>query len=138
MTEIDPGTRMMGAVPPERGGLGTPPPKPEPDPHAERAAREGISRDEAKRRNMIDAYNANQPQHPMPVYQQPMMPYPPSFGPNYSAGPQANSSVVNQIRIGGAYRPFNHGFHLMLTVLTCGLWAPVWVIAWALHPKGQH
>jgi predicted RNA-binding Zn-ribbon protein involved in translation (DUF1610 family) len=28
---------------------------------------------------------------------------------------------------------FNHGIHLLLTVLTCGLWLPVWILAWLIH-----
>lgn len=27
----------------------------------------------------------------------------------------------------------NHTFHLLATVFTCGLWAPVWLIVWALN-----
>jgi hypothetical protein len=141
MTEIDPGTRMMGAVPKMttvRGGLGTPPPAPEPpDPHALRAARDGITRDEAKRRNMIDAYNAA---NPLPRWTPPpVAPYVPLYAPpNWAAGPQANASVVNQIQFGGMYRPrCNHVLHATLTVLTCGMWAPVWAVAWAVSRQGH-
>lgn len=28
--------------------------------------------------------------------------------------------------------PFNHGLHLVLTILTCGAWLPVWIILWAV------
>lgn len=28
-----------------------------------------------------------------------------------------------------------HGLHLLLTVLTLGAWAPVWLIVWAVTPK---
>lgn len=59
----------------------------------------------------------------------------PSYSPFAPRGPQANAAVINNIRIGGA-RPFNHTLHLMLTIGTCGLWAPVWLVAWMLHPKG--
>lgn len=27
----------------------------------------------------------------------------------------------------------NHTFHLLLTVFTCGLWLPVWLIVWAVN-----
>lgn len=82
---------------------------------------------------------------PQPYYGSPNYPPPGGYGQqpyapaNYSPfapqGPQANAAVVNNIRIGGA-RPFNHTWHLVLTLLTCGMWAPVWLIAYMLHPKG--
>lgn len=28
-----------------------------------------------------------------------------------------------------------HGLHLLLTILTLGAWAPVWLIVWAVTPK---
>lgn len=28
---------------------------------------------------------------------------------------------------------FNHTWHLVLTLLTCGLWAIVWPLAWLAH-----
>ena len=30
-------------------------------------------------------------------------------------------------------RPFNHGIHLLLTILTCGLWWPIWILLAILH-----
>ena len=67
--------------------------------------------------------------YPEPIYGQP--PYaPPNYSPFAPQGPQANAAVVNNIRIGAGVRPFNHSFHLILTVLTCGLWAPVWAVMW--------
>lgn len=58
-------------------------------------------------------------------------PVPPAnhWGPSY--GPQATASVTNNIRIGGGYRRrCNHVLHASLTLLTCGMWAPVWLVAW--------
>lgn len=52
------------------------------------------------------------------------------WGPAHYNGPAANASVVNQIRIGGHVRRCNHVLHATLTLLTCGLWAPVWLVAW--------
>lgn len=89
------------------------------DPHMARAVREGISREEAKRRNMIDAYSPYRPQHPMPIYNAP------------SAA--ASSSAAVTVIGGGYHRPFNHTLHLILTLLTCGLWLPVWVLLYLLH-----
>lgn len=81
--------------------------------------------------------------YPEPIYgsQPPYWPpqpgqyAPPSYSPLAPQGPQANAAVVNNIRIGGA-RPFNHMLHLVLTICTCGMWAPVWLVAYLLHPKG--
>lgn len=32
-------------------------------------------------------------------------------------------------------RPFNHGVHVILDFCTVGLWIPVHVLIWALHPR---
>lgn len=29
--------------------------------------------------------------------------------------------------------PFNHGLHALITLLTCGMWLPVWIIRAILH-----
>lgn len=60
---------------------------------------------------------------------------PPPPVPQYAAfspsGPTANASVINNIRIGGGgYRGCNHLLHGTLTLVSCGLWAPVWFLAW--------
>lgn len=70
------------------------------------------------------------PPHPMPAWNTDPTPPPPAnhWGPSY--GPAAQASVVNQIRIGGGYRRCNHVLHFALTLFTCGLWAPVWFVAW--------
>lgn len=58
-------------------------------------------------------------------------PYAPAnYSPFAPQGPQANAAVVNNIRIGGHVRRCNHLLHGSLTLLTCGLWAPVWFFAW--------
>lgn len=62
-------------------------------------------------------------------------PDPPAPAPQYAAlspsGPSAHATVVNNIRVGGgSYRRCNHLLHGLLTVATCGLWAPVWFLAW--------
>lgn len=43
----------------------------------------------------------------------------------------AHAVVVNHGGSGGV----NHGLHLILTVLTCGLWAPIWLILAACNPR---
>lgn len=75
-----------------------------------------------------------------PRYLQPYAPaapgYPhPGFAPQpmYQAVPQAVPVVnVTQNNMGGGYvavrRGPNHGLHLVLTLLTCGMWAPVWIL----------
>jgi hypothetical protein len=73
--------------------------------------------------------------HPMPAWRDEPHPHwndepQPYWQAPPSPGPAASSSVVNQIRIGGGYRRCNHVLHAALTLLTCGLWAPVWFVAW--------
>ncbi|MEV5836779.1 hypothetical protein [Nocardia sp. NPDC052112] len=31
----------------------------------------------------------------------------------------------------------NHGLHLVLTLLTCGLWAPIWIILWVFDAMNR-
>lgn len=45
---------------------------------------------------------------------------------------QSNQTVVNLT----GRRPFNHTFHLLATIVSCGMWAPVWLVAYLLHQKG--
>lgn len=50
----------------------------------------------------------------------------------WAAGGNAAATVVNNIKVGAhGYRRCNHLLHATLTFFTCGLWAPVWGIAWA-------
>lgn len=63
-----------------------------------------------------------------------------AYAPYAAGGPQANASVVNNIRVGGGgyYGPrCNHALHATLTVLTCGLWSPVWLLAWLASKGGR-
>ena len=65
------------------------------------------------------AHGGYVPQYPPPY------PYP---APSAAAASSSSSTVV----VGGHYRRFPHGFHLLMTCLTCGLWAPIWLILWAI------
>ncbi|WP_342802100.1 hypothetical protein [Nocardia sp. No.11] len=84
-------------------------------------------------------------QHPTqgygdPRHVQPRPPAAPGYGqrgfppqPMYQPVPQAVPVVnVTQNNMGGGYvalrRGPNHGLHLVLTLITCGLWAPVWIL----------
>lgn len=65
------------------------------------------------------------PHHPPAGY--PHQPYPqqPPPPPPVSIAVASSASAVGY----GPYRPGpNHGLHLVLTLVTCGLWAPVWII----------
>lgn len=31
--------------------------------------------------------------------------------------------------------PFPHTFHLLMTLLTCGLWFPIWFLTWLLYRR---
>ncbi|KAA0919983.1 hypothetical protein FQ137_06585 [Dietzia sp. ANT_WB102] len=61
------------------------------------------------------------PQHlyvpPQPF---PQGPYPPQFG----YPPMQQTVFVH----GGQTKRVNHGLHLVLSILTAGLWLPVWII----------
>ncbi len=46
-----------------------------------------------------------------------------------SSAAAASTTVVVQ----GGHSPFPHGLHLLITLLTCGLWLPIWIIAALLH-----
>jgi hypothetical protein len=60
---------------------------------------------------------------------------------------EANSAKANQPMVfmnagggaaasaGGARPGFNHKLHFILTALTCGVWAPIWVVAWLLSSR---
>ncbi|MDG4783265.1 hypothetical protein O7614_26750 [Micromonospora sp. WMMD961] len=63
-----------------------------------------------------------QGQYPPPPQGQ----YPP---PGYA--PQPPQQQWKVVKTGGA----RHGMHAMITLFTCGLWAPVWVIAWLFSRK---
>lgn len=48
--------------------------------------------------------------------------------------PQAQPPIVNQVYANASPTVVvrggtSHGFHLLMTVLTCGLWLPIWIIA---------
>ncbi|MHB1035558.1 MAG: hypothetical protein ACYC35_16105 [Pirellulales bacterium] len=49
-----------------------------------------------------------------------------------AAAPVQQTVIVQQTTAGSYYR-FPHLLHLVLTVATCGLWLPVWVLHWLCH-----
>ncbi len=49
----------------------------------------------------------------------------PAYGPPY--GPATGPVFIN------VPRPFNHGLHLVLDAVSCGLWIPVHVLLRILH-----
>lgn len=55
--------------------------------------------------------------------QVPQQPYQPAQPPYYPPMQQVQQTTVVQT---GSRVP--HGLHLVLTLLTCGLWLPVWII----------
>lgn len=69
------------------------------------------------------------PNYPAPTAPFPVMQPQPYYQP---APPPMQNVVVNAsatARVGG-YRGVNHGFHALMTLLTCGMWAPIWIIVW--------
>ncbi|PPJ29402.1 hypothetical protein C5E45_34105 [Nocardia nova] len=68
----------------------------------------------------------------------------PGFAPQpmYPPAPQAVPIVnVTQNNMGGGYvavrRGPNHGLHLVLTLITCGLWAAVWILVVVLDAMNR-
>lgn len=39
-----------------------------------------------------------------------------------------NSSSASAVAVRRP-KPTSHGFHLVMTILTCGLWIPIWILA---------
>jgi len=50
-----------------------------------------------------------------------------------SAGGAAASSSASATVVVQSERRFPHGVHLVLTLLTCGFWLPIWLIHYLLH-----
>lgn len=92
-----------------------------------------------------ETWTQGMPSIPRPQQFTSYQPYPPAPARSFSyasfppmASASAASSVSNAVNVNvgsGYYRPFNHTPHLVWTILTCGLWAPGWLIAYLLHPK---
>ncbi|MFE9743571.1 hypothetical protein ACFYOT_01565 [Saccharothrix saharensis] len=80
--------------------------------------------------------------YPVQPYQQPTQPYapPPYAQPHppqqpyaqpYPPPPYVQPVMPQQnvqVNVIAGRRGVNHGLHLVLTILTCGLWAIVWII----------
>jgi hypothetical protein len=69
------------------------------------------------------------PPQQQPYGQQQPYPQPPPYG--YPAPPQ-QFTQVNVVGMQGRIVT-NHVLHLILTILTCGLWGVVWLIVWAIN-----
>jgi hypothetical protein len=60
---------------------------------------------------------------------------------NAGGGGASSSSAAASSSGGSPYpqtivhvvRPFPHGVHLLLTILTCGFWLPIWILLAILH-----
>jgi hypothetical protein len=55
--------------------------------------------------------------------------------PRQPAAPYTQPAAAQQMVVmgGGRWIPTNHLLHLILTVFTCGLWAPVWLVVWLIN-----
>lgn len=73
---------------------------------------------------------------------------PPGWGPHvnpyavqppggyYPPPPGYPPHVVSQVFVGGPRPvPVNHGLHALATLVTCGLWLPVWIVMAATHSR---
>lgn len=76
-------------------------------------------------------------QHHAPAYPPPTAAYPIMQPQPYYAPPQMMQNVVvnASARVGGYRAGPNHGFHALMTLLTCGMWAPIWIIVWIVGRK---
>jgi hypothetical protein len=87
------------------------------------------------------------PEEPARFEPQPYVAAPPGMvpGAHYSTVVQPSSPTITVAPVqttiftarstSGGYtyrRPCNHVLHASLTLITCGLWAPVWIVAWAV------
>jgi len=77
---------------------------------------------ETGRREPAPDYIAPAP-HPYP-------PAAPSYGGWGGPTPQATHVHIH------AEKPFPHGLHVILTVATCGLWSPMWLMHWVIRKTG--
>ncbi|MFC6091180.1 hypothetical protein [Saccharothrix lopnurensis] len=69
-------------------------------------------------------YTAHQPYPAAQPYPH-QQPYPPQQPPVFVVAPQMTQMTHVSVRAGGGT---NHAFHLVMTLLTCGLWLIVWVV----------
>lgn len=62
--------------------------------------------------------------------------YPPG-GPQqpYQPPPQPQPIYVVDVAANAARRQRRRSFHLIMTLITCGLWAPIWI--WSEITKGR-
>ncbi|MFC4127217.1 hypothetical protein [Nocardia rhizosphaerae] len=94
-----------------------------------------------------DTLPAAYPPPTAPETNPPALPDPANFAPPRPVYPQPQFQpmmpVVNVTQnnmSGGGFvnirRGPNHGLHLVLTILTCGMWAPVWIAVWIIDAIG--
>lgn len=76
-----------------------------------------------------------QPTQPYPYPYPPQQPYaqpcPPPYAQPYPPQPFVQAVVPQQhvqVNLYGGRPHVNHGLHLVLTLLTCGLWGLVWIV----------
>lgn len=49
----------------------------------------------------------------------------------FGRGPSVNVRQDTRVDVRGP--GFNHALHIVLDILTCGMWIPIHLICWALH-----
>jgi hypothetical protein len=75
-------------------------------------------------------------QSPTPAPLQPMRPQPqPLYYHHQQPQPGYYQPIYHQpVPVAVRHeKPFPHGLHLIITLASCGIWLPVWLLAWALH-----
>lgn len=118
----------IGPIGPQYGPPGTGPAHP-PEPEQDASFTQGMST------IVPPQYQTQPPMRPMdlpPPAGYVHAPYP-WLGGSPAASAMAQSNVTN-IHLSGR-RGVNHALHGTLTVLTCGLWAPVWIALAIMNPR---
>lgn len=81
------------------------------------------------------------PRAAQPPFTQPRFTQPRPVHPQPQVPPVMPIVNVTQNNMGGGFvtvrRGPNHGLHLVLTILTCGMWAPVWILVWIIDAMGR-
>jgi hypothetical protein len=73
-----------------------------------------------------DDHQPQQPYYLPPPYGAPQQPV--YYQQPYVAPVQQHGKIVSKHRMGVG----GHSIHATLTLLTCGMWAPIWFLAWLL------
>ncbi len=58
---------------------------------------------------------------------------PPIYAPPPVIVVQQSNMMMAQQTMVNVKAPFNHGIHIVLSLVTCGIWVPVWILCAVAH-----